>query len=307
MKKTIVLVLFFLISCNQTKKNSEYFTSNTNIRKEVMKNIYYINYNFTFPFELIVNDMVIAKEMRTGMAGPERINHFILENGEQSVRIKIFAPKDYNNGLLKQKDLNILEEQSAIYKVNSETNDFDTVMPLKFDKIDQEVPYIEKEWKFNADLPFKLKGWEKSEDLTQWDKEELEKTVIEKFQELHDQLNFGKVDSFMKEIEAVNNEVFIANYFDEDKKKDYINNLLEIYESYKGNMLPISKYKIRILGDGRAVALERVDNKYLGQGVLVAENKDENQLYLNYIVLHKPKDSKDLRIVRINSLITSLN
>src|SRR5690606_29555647 len=192
MKKIVGLVTLLLVSCNNHSKNqNESVADNINMKTEKMKNIYYVNYNFTFPFEIAVNDMVVAKEMTSGMAGPERINHYILDNGEQLIKIKVFPPKGYNNGLLKQKDLDILEEQSAIYNVNSSTNDFDTVLPLKFNKIDRDLPFVEQEWKFKADLPFDLIGWKNSKDLTQWDKEELEKAVLDKFRELHDQLNSG--------------------------------------------------------------------------------------------------------------------
>jgi len=87
--------------------------------------------------------------------------------------------------------------------------------------------------------------------------------------------------------------------------KEYTNNLIEAYSEHKGIMPPIENYRLRILGNGKVVALENL-GKYKGQGVLTAEAKNSDTLFQNYIMLHIPKGSKDFEIVRINSQMASV-
>ncbi|QAR30772.1 hypothetical protein EQP59_05180 [Ornithobacterium rhinotracheale] len=267
-----------------------------------MNKIYYINYNFSFPYEIYVNEVLLERDLLTGRSGPDRLNNYILESGKQKIKIRVFAPKNYNGGLLKDKDLIILSEQSALYKVNSDDKSYTLIKRLNFDTITQDVPFYEQEWIFNADLPFELEGWKNSKDLSKIDQEELQQKVEQKYKMLYELLNQGKVDEFLKEIDFSNNEFFKANYFNDSQKKEYIDNLRKSYLNFKGKMLPFNTGKIQIMGNGKTVSLRTLTGKYKGLGVLIAEDHEKQNVYFNNVILHIPTGANELKVVRINSL-----
>ncbi len=151
-----------------------------------------------------------------------------------------------------------------------------------------------------------MEGWKNSQDLTIWDENELEKEVVAKFNLLRNILNSGNGGEFVKELEFANKEYFISEYFDENQKNEYRSNLIEQYGYLKGLIPPIENYSMRIMGDGKVVALE-ILGKYIGQGILTTENKEEGSVYQIYVMLHIPKGKKEFEIVRIDAEMASLD
>ncbi len=315
MKAKIIVFLFlsFLLnSCAQeTKTNSIESNVKTknqnNLTVEELKNKeYYLAFKYPVPFEILVNDVVVEKEMENGMNGANNINQFILKNGAQKVKIKIFHPYASKGGKLKPNDFKLLQAGIYISKNNSE-EEMTIVKSLEFPDIDTPVPYFEYEWQFEAELPFILEGWKNSQNLKDMDESILEKEVLKKFTELRNSLDSGNSSKFLEEIKKCNQDFYKSNYFSKKEISDYESNLSDFYSSQSGNMLPIEGYKLRILGDGKAVTLERIDNKYMGECVLIAEDPKEKLLYQNYVILHKPQNSDNFEIIRINSKYTSLD
>lgn len=272
----------------------------------VTKKNYIINYEFSIPSEIIINDIVVDIDLQDGVFGPEFINQYIIKNGIQSVKIKLIHPFVEKGGLISPNSLEKIDDTFQIDNVDV-ANDYkaELIKKLDFPKISQPVPYIEYEWEFEAELPFELEGWKNSEDLSKWDENELEKQVLQKFTQLRELLNSGNGAGFVKELEFANKEYFIASYFSEVQQQEYTANLIENYGDHKSIMPPIENYRVRIMGNGKVVTLESL-GKYKGQCVLTAEFLEEETLFLNYVMLHKPKNSDSFEIVRINSQMTGL-
>ncbi|MBC9797029.1 hypothetical protein [Sinomicrobium weinanense] len=269
-------------------------------------NKYAIEYEFSVPSEIMINDIVLDIDLQDGAFGPEFINHYILNDGEQTVRIKLMHPFVERGGKLTPNEVKRLSENLAIHNVKPDENyEVEVVKKLSFPELKDSVPYIEHKWTFETNLPFELQGWKNSEDLTQWDEKELEKEVVAKFRQLRDLLNSGNGAGFMEEIKKCNEEYFTANYFTEDEKKEYTTNLLDSYSSLKGLVPPIQNYNLRIMGNGRVVTLEST-GKYKGQCILTTENKDQGSIYQIYVMLHKPQGAKDFEVVRINGQIAGM-
>ena len=267
---------------------------------------YSFYYEFNMPFEILLNDVIIEKNIQLGMDGPTQLNQFILQNGEQKLKIRLTHPFAKNGGKIKPQDLTFINDRLRIYLKDQNINNgkLQLTKALEFQTITHAVPYLEGEWNFNAKVPFQLTGWENSEDLRTIDHKELEKKVLAKFTELRALLNSGNSKGFMKQLEFRNSEFYKANYFNSSQILAYEANLTATFNGLKNKMLPIEHYTMRILGDGKVVSLERIGT-YEGQGVLIAENKDTKKLYINYILLHIPPGQNDFEIVRINPLITS--
>ncbi len=305
-KYIIILIFFALLSCKFENKNElgmhAQQTSSTD-RKE-----YSLYYELNMPFEILLNDVIVEKNMDTGMDGPDQLNQFILKNGEQKIKLKVVHPFVENGGKIKPEDLALIDDKLRIYLKDESVNDgkLQLVKDLKFPKINYAVPYIETEWSFDAEVPFQLKGWKDSKDLRLFEKKELEKMVINKFEKLRNLLNAGNSNDFMKELEFRNTEFYSASYFNPSQISDYERNLIATFDKFENNMLPLEPCTMRILGDGRVVSLERI-GKYEGQGVLVAEDRETKKLYTNYVLLHIPSGKNVFEIVRMNSLITSID
>jgi len=298
MKKLIIFLnlIALLISC---AKN----TNETHInKKNKMNTIYYANYNFSFPFEIMINDVLLEKDVFNGRSGPDRLNNYILNSGRQKIKIKIFAPKNYNNGLLKNKDLQILSEHSALYKVNISDKSYNLIKKLEFSPIPKDLPFYEQEWEFDANVANEVIGWKNSKDLTKIDKEELQQKVYEKFKDLYNQLNEGNIEKFLEEIQIANNEFFKSNYFVKSQESEYIGNLRNSYSNFKNKMIPFNTGILRIMGNGKTVTLEIHDGKYKGMGVLIAEDKEKQNGYYNTVILHIPQGTEELKVIRINSI-----
>ncbi|WP_108867133.1 hypothetical protein [Aquimarina aquimarini] len=298
LKILIVNFILLQISCKTKNKND------INLEKTQNNPEYYLGYKYPIPYEILINDIVVDKNLEGGKNGAENLNQYILKNGEQKVEIKVLHPFIEKGGLLSSQDLSILK--AKVYLIEGEEEDMTLIKELNFKEIEKKVPLINQEWSFKATLPFQLIGWGKSKDLKSFEEDELKELVVKKFTVLRELLNTGKTRDFMGELEFRNNEFFIANFFTNSEKNDYLINLEETFKEHKDKMLPLEDFKLRILGNGRAVTLERI-NKHTGQGVLVAEDKSKNILYLNYIILHIPLGKEELEILRINPLITSLD
>ncbi|MBU3024070.1 hypothetical protein [Zobellia galactanivorans] len=305
----VLLLSGILINCgnrnNLIVKNEK---KSFKIMNEEKKD-YMLNYRFgSAPYEILINDMVCSIDLESGMPGPIDLNEFLVNSSQQKIKIKISHPFVHKGGLLKKNDIYFFNKDLIINNVYFDENEnmqLDSISKLSFPDIETPVPYIENEWTFNASLPFSLTGWKDSKDLRAFDKEELEQMVVLKFEELWKMLNDGDNAGFMTQLKFRNKEFYLSNYFNDEQVAEYETNLSNTYLKHKNNMIPMDNYRMRILGDGKAVSLERL-GKHKGQGVLLAEDEQEKVLYLNYVTLHIPEGKEKLEIVRINPLITSL-
>ncbi|QYS86895.1 hypothetical protein JJC03_02500 [Flavobacterium oreochromis] len=133
-----------------------------------------------------------------------------------------------------------------------------------------------------------LKSRDEAQDLSDIDKVELKKQVIEKYRELWNLLQSGNVEEFLKEINSSNSDYFKSNYYDENKQTEYIENLKKFYTSHKGAMVSMDDSELIILANGKGVALEQI-GQFRGFGLLMARGALQNSLFTNYITLIKSK------------------
>lgn len=298
MKKIIsyLLLTFFITSCSQKVTEKEKRTMNLN-------NNYTLIYNFPFNGEILINDVVLDKHLYGNLTGTEFINSYILKNGIQKIKIKLYSSQLDKGKLISEDELKKSSEEFALYNTildNGEISNLQLLQKLHFPNINKPLPIIECEWSFNAELPFELKGWKDAENLSNWDRDKLEKAVVLKYKGLQELLNSEKSNLFLKELELANNEYFISNYYTEQQKKEYLSNLNEDFSLLKGKVPIVKDYNMRIMGDGKVVVLESL-GKYKGLGILTTEDVVNKKLYPVYIMLYKPLDSTEFKIIRFFS------
>ncbi|MBZ4188636.1 hypothetical protein [Niabella beijingensis] len=264
--------------------------------------LYGIEFNIPVPSEILVNDVPVSKNFVSGIVGPEFINQYILDSGRQRVKIKLLHPFLKNGGMFTGEQLKKLTEKVQVQLIDiNEGYKVTPIAPLHFPEVKEKVPSFEYEWNFDAGVAYKIDGWKNSVDLKKMNEDLLKQEVFTTFQRLHTELDRGNVDAFFGEIKKANQELFISNYYSDEKITEYNSNCKKFYSNHAGQMLPIEKYRMVFYADGKAVSLERVDEDYAGLGVLIAKGKEENAYYTNYILLHKPTTDAPLQVLRINS------
>lgn len=301
-KIKILAIAILLTNCSKSQKNISKSMDST-MENQKGSN-YTLVYEFPYSGEVLVNDVLIDKSIYGTLNGTEFINYFILDNGEQTIKTELKA----NKGSISSESLKNVSTDFGIYNAdmnNGELQNIQLIQKLNFPDLKTPVPIVSGQWNFKANLPFKLEGWKNSEDLSKWDKDKLEKEVVKKYNELREILNSGNSGEFVKELAFANKEFFIANYYNESKKNEFLSNLTKDFSKQKGLVPPIENYKLRIMGNGKVVALESLSDND-SQGVLTTKDIENKKIYVTYIMLHKPQNSDKFQIVRYLAYNTSL-
>ncbi|ANH82685.1 hypothetical protein A8C56_18405 [Niabella ginsenosidivorans] len=299
----LLLVAIVCVNCSGTTQKQK------NKEKDMgHPNNYTLIYDFPLDGEMMVNDVVIDKSLYGNLSGTEFINYFILKNGQQKIQTELTHPYLLQGKLIDSNTLKSASEEFALYNTqsnNGEVQEIQLLKKLNFPDLKAPTPSVKSEWSFDAQLPFELEGWKNSEDLSSWDPKALETAVVKKFNQLRDLLNSGDGQQFVNELTFSNNEFFISNYYTDDQKKAYLKNLVEDFSQQKDRVPPVENYRLRVMGGGKVVTLETM-GKFKGQGALTTDVPEKNKLYAIYVMLDKPKNSKDFRVVRMLSFKTGL-
>lgn len=266
------------------------------------KLIYMLSLQCDYNIEVFINDLIVLKNIEGNFMGAENLNKYILKNKKQKIKVKIKHPNWQKGKMISFEDM----ENIKIGIIES-TIQKDTLI-RKFDLVQfkDQIPVIEQEWEFKAELPIYCDNLENSEDLSKWDEKELEKVVVNRFTELRDLLNDGNGNKMYTEVKKATESIFIAEYMDNSEQQEFSTNITDFFASHKGTMLPIENYHIRLMGNGKAVALEYATGKLQGLGILSSEDIEENTRNINYFILHKPKGSEKFEVFRYNSSYTAI-
>ncbi|WP_326983141.1 hypothetical protein VUJ46_00920 [Chryseobacterium sp. MYb264] len=308
-----LLLLVLLINCQENKSqsvNKKAFEIVNKIPAE--KRISYaVHVNALTPYELYLDDILIDFFYEDNMNNTTELNPYLLENGKHKLKIRYLPTVDdifSKKGLLDPRDIYTREDSRwhvFFVKLNKDpnvplgyTNEIDYGgSELKIIPPPSQVPYWEQEWELDIkDLPYKLKGWSESEDLSKKDKDKLKKEVVAFFEQQRNLLNEGKVDDYLKLGLKKDEEVIVATYgedleyYTSQERKD---NLLRA----KDHMLPLENFEMVLYAYGRLVSLEIPDGKYRRWSALMSKN-DKGKMSAWGIKIHKPKGSKDFEIIR---------
>jgi hypothetical protein len=226
-RKIVLLVccIFFFSSCAQSPKENakqmnDYYDQITDeIKFPKPTPFYTLQFNIPVPSEIRINNIVISKNYLSGVAGPEIINQYIEKSGIQKVSVKIQHPYILEGGLFNNDALKSLMKKSFIQTVDPK-NDYvvKVIKDLKFPIIKDKFPSFEYGWTFDATVPYSITSWDDAQILKNVEKDKLIADVLEKYHQLWNILQSGNVDEFMQEINDANNDLFVSNYFDENKK-----------------------------------------------------------------------------------------
>ena len=279
------------------------------ISKEVKKFDYNPTYqlkvtNNLCTYEIFINDLLVDDFFTTGRSAGEQnidIPQYILKSGIQSIRIKAY-PKAIRNGVLEttvdsDADLRIRIVYGEYYK--QKFDDFKEVFKLKLPKVELNLPFIELEGEFKAEVPYVLDGWSKGVDLSKEDTNELEAEVIKKFIELKTAIENKDVSSFATLIYEREKEIAQAYYFDSKSSNNYNNSWQELEAEFKNSVSVelLNDYTMKYYSENKIVTLLINKGKFKNFSPLFITNIEKEKDFYEFY-FYRPNPGSRLEIIR---------
>lgn len=321
-----VFFLFFLVNCNSQEKTENIMNTEERI-SYISGKIKYFDYNPIYRikietnlnYEITINDLPVAKKFNddTGTLWLP-INYSILKSGTQQLEIKIhpsYIDEHTSNLSFKSPRLSFeieqtswdkngnLEEPKIIMRYELPKYKTDNHGELDYDKpIDySKQNMILTDFTFTAKVPYELKGWSNSEDLSKMDKEILHEKVLRFCEDLIYKYKEEEFDYVKTKYLKADTEWYQSEYLKLNIIKEYQNAMEANKGKYKNDFIPLNKYKLSFYGDNRIVSIERNDIQNRGKSIFLYEKTDNlgnKKLISLDLYLHIPKGSEQLEIVR---------
>lgn len=316
--KKIKLIFFILISiningCSQNKTKIINMETLGKTKTDVdMKNIYQLikkfNYNPRYivdyssidcTYKIFINGIDAIETIGPGNIGGavEPVTDFFLRSGKQKIKILISPPKDENwvpqKFLTKYSSLEFTIKHGEFGKDKME--EYKTVFSFHTPKIiTDNIPYLEFEEEFYAEVPYELEGWENSEILTK--RPNIEADVLEVYNKFRDILinkdTLGYADLMYKKELEIAQAMFWNTKKDSEERWDDLKGIVNNPGKYK----LIENYELVFLADGKIAELRRNDLKYKGECVI--RRSHNGIITFNTLYLHMPKGSNKLEVIR---------
>ena len=311
MKKLINVLLLscFLFSCGQAPKTDK------QIIKEAMQVIempkqykqepfYYAGiYSANIKWELFVNDTQTFAHYQGKITSPiVPLNYNILGSGKQKITFRIYPP----NGQA------VLGEYAAFrlrlfYNKNFRDKEDPEIPILNFElpyEETKDLPYFEKSFEFEAQVPYQMTGWTKSKDLTKVP--DLEKKVVKKIEALRTILENKDSEAYFQAVMPRSKEQFICLYATQQEiensfQEDSLTNgqLSKILDDIQ--ILPITDYQIILEPNNRIVKLRQKDDDSFTDGIKfkAIDKEDKHEINGCYLFsFHIPEGSDELEVIR---------
>lgn len=254
---------------------------------------YLVDFNSSIcNFEIYINDMPAFIHNEGGsIASHYPINHFILESGQQNIKLKVLPLKG---------ETDLREDASLEIKVHfydSSTNNYDALTEVfKFETPDlskPKLPIVELEGKFIAEVPYKIRGWKES--LVLKDVEAIKDSAVSFYNQIHQYMKLEDVDNLSRLMKTRFNEMDTSMYIrGSDNKKE----LSDLFKNIKSGDLVLEDFpkstKIIIYGEGRVINVVREDNNPIIHYV----NKKTNEEFNLPLFIHKKAKDLDFEMIR---------
>jgi hypothetical protein len=320
MKKTIFLLLFtILLSCSKTNNNLLNMNQNRNINsknivEEVFKlvkrdensPIYILNFNISYNFtEIYINDIKAYKNFNNETGGSSLIiNQFLLDKENQQLKIKLYAASE--KILSEQSGLDINIESYYIkdrFNNINEPNLFVYQTPKDKDGlfIGAGKTFYEDTVTFNLpNVPYTIDGWKESKDLKDFDKKDLEMSVLQAYKMIEKAFKEKDLDKIAQFSYNKIKDQAISQYFDKDEVQEGWDELASIAGADNLEFFPLEDYELVFYGDGKLVGLKSKKNEkgFRGASALLCKFKLDGKwtgAELDYL-LHIPKGKTEFEV-----------
>ena len=286
MKAIVLTISFFMLNgCLNNKANK----SLTNTEKTKMNKIYYLHYNFNADFEIIFNGVSLIRNNKIGVVDDyQYLNPYINKKGVQTLSLKI-KPHEKDDLLTENYLKNISID--IYYSENDENPPFKLVKKCELKSIEKPVKKFIDSWTFEAEVPYNLIGLENSQSFLDKDQNELLEKVIEKYSTVNSIINNGDALKYLEVYKKSREREMNSMYYDVNKQKEYLNNIVKRVQASKGFMQPISDYRLFIHPNGKLVQLI---NSNGSTPLFSIDDKGKRKSY--GLILHQLKGANELEV-----------
>ncbi len=311
LQKLIPVSVCFIvfISCAQNKQRpiDQLYKNTKQLEYPSMPQYYIEGYQSGCYYEILVNDMLVFKHFKyVGLANHSTpINDMILKSGLQKITIKLYPLGEIDNKNYTTIDPDdtfrlkiFMRDQKKTYKAF----EYDFLKEHEV-KIKTSVPYFEETITFNAEVPYQLDGWSNSKNLTEMDQDQLEKEILLFYKNYGIILNDRDEKQWAKTVSKRERER--VHSVDYNNKKSIEKRINEYKHSFDNEVLEVPEldnYKISFFGNGRVVTLRSLDRQGESAFHTIEQEEDNEGKYkvrfFRYLLLHKPKGSNTLEIIR---------
>ena len=311
-----ILLLFFINGCiSQIKINTMEITKigeeiSQSVKRYPNEPIYYIGmYSERCTFQVLINDMPIWNFFdQGGMSGTMLpVNTVISKSGQQTVTIKVYPPQTTN------KVLGSTIDGNARLQIGLSVTDWKNKLPMKIINktlilvpvVDKKaacngLPYAQYSTTFSLQVPYETRSWEGGVNLIKEDSGMLQKEVLviyQKVRQMWSNKELLKIFNYNKKIYF---SALQSQYRDSAIWKEYSDNLLKILNNKHFEMEPLEYYKLNYYGNGKVVALERIDLWNRNRSALLKGTKDGDieSTETEALYLYRPSKNAPLELIR---------
>jgi hypothetical protein len=300
MKRNIIhaFLLCFVCACGQKNKEMENNKFNTLYQKLTVYNekpeYWLFVHSNNCSYIVTLDDMPIYTDYNEGSMKSLSIpiNNFMLQSGKHILKVLILPTIDDNYHLKSQLD----DDYSIDVKISRTVNKKETIVfDQKHSNDEIHKPLKEVVIPFEASVPYKLNGWTSSVDLTKEKEENLEKEVVNFYNEIMSDYKNKKTENIEKKYfnRQFENAQSLYSYKKEDSEKltSEINKDVNKAQDFK-----LENYKLVFYGNGRVVGLVRTDGEFFGKSAFLGLTDED--FYIYSLLLHRPKALGSLEVIR---------
>ncbi|WP_282116684.1 hypothetical protein [Cellulophaga baltica] len=255
-------------------------------------------------FEVLINDHLAYKNYDLKkLATPILINHYILKSGIQTITYRLYPLEDlmvdtYGKGetintLLNNTSMNI--EVIKYEDVKTGTRIGDEILVEKHESLTKKgtrefigsgLPYYEYTFTFEATVPYEIEGWSNGQDLTKYDKKELEAVVLKKYAQIK-QLYLEKNIDKLVQVEYLDKSLRedISDYKDKETIKRYWDNYYADVILEDKQFQSIEGYEMQFFGNNKIVTFRHpvispMDPRLKGEAALYFLNTEDSGIII---------------------------
>ncbi|SDI19340.1 hypothetical protein [Chryseobacterium jejuense] len=263
------------------------------------------NSNSGCQFEILINDIPVAKKIGIGgaLTSSAPINSCILNSGKQKLKIKLYPNIGKNQLTVSDKNTPLFTLSIAYRKDAWDYNDINEVLVFQLPSIpipESGLPYFEKEFEFDAEVPYQFEGWSNSKDLTKV--ADIEQKVLDKYKEIQRLLANKDYSTFEKMKKQKDSEMNISFYLKPNEIIEGVKFDKDAFTEKNAVVQPLDNAKVVFYGYNRLVTLENISDKGSALRTKIKheakDGKVKEETIKFPILFHMSQNSDELEVIR---------
>lgn len=241
-------------------------------------------------FEISVNDIPVVTLDLTGQVSTMvPVNYGILESGTQMLTAKMMP----HSGQAVLDPAAVLEYRLRLYDISFGFKLQKEISSYIFPKPEPEkkLPYAEKIEKFQAEVPYSLKGWQNGRDLK--DQEDIELKLRGAYQRVARLITDKQYDQFTEVIANREHIMATSMYLDPQKAKGRISRLIKDFDNGFEAMPFPEDAVVRYHANGKVAALKKLN----GESALFFKNEETEEELMIELGFYIPAGKTEFEVI----------